>query len=441
MNMERRDNVKQSALQPNCVTQEEAVLDQTKAFQINKWQVARAYQLVKANDGSAGVDNQSLQDFDQNLKGNLYKIWNRLSSGSYMPPPVKGVAIPKKSGGERLLGIPTVSDRIAQMTVLLSFEPLVEPHFLNDSYGYRPGKSALDAIAITRKRCWRYDWCLEFDIKGLFDNIPHDLLLKAVEKHCSDEWVILYIKRWLTAPMQLPDGQLQQRTKGTPQGGIVSPVLSNLFLHYVFDKWLAKYYSHVPWCRYADDGLVHCRSKKQAEEMYAALKHRFESCGLELHPTKTKIVYCKDAGRLGNHEITSFDFLGYTFRARTVQGKGRDNVFMSFTPAVSKDALKAMRYKIRKLRIRCRTDMSIHEISKWLSPMVQGWINYYGKFHRSSMKIIGRHLNMTLVRWARRKYKSIRRHKIKACQFMERMAAQAPYLFPNWRAKLGTAFA
>jgi len=211
--------------------------------------------------------------------------------------------------------------------------------------------------------------------------------------------------------MQLPDGQVQQRSKGTPQGGVVSPILSNLFLHYVFDKWLAKYYSHIPWCRYADDGLVHCRSKEQAEEMYVALKQRFESCGLELHPTKTKIAYCKDTGRLGNHEITSFDFLGYTFRARAVQGKGRDNVFMSFTPAVSKDALKAMRYKIRELRIRCRTDLSIHEISKWLSPMIQGWINYYGTFHRSSMKIIGRHLNMTLVRWARRKYESIRRNK------------------------------
>lgn len=441
MNAERRDSVKPSAHRPNCNRQEEVGAEQTKPFSINKWQVAEAYRRVKANAGGAGVDNQTLANFEQNLKGNLYKIWNRMSSGTYMPPPVKAVLIPKKSGGERTLGIPTVSDRIAQMTALLSFEHQMECCFLDDSYGYRPGRSALDAVEVTRKRCWKYDWCLEFDIKGLFDNIPHDLLLRAVDKHCPEHWVRLYITRWLTTPMLMPDGTLRERSKGTPQGGVISPVLANLFLHYVFDKWLSRHYPDVPWCRYADDGLVHCRSKQQAEEMLARLRDRFMACGLELHPEKTKIVYCQDAVRQEDHDIRQFDFLGYTFRARSVQNRRKGNVFMSFTPAVSQSALKAMRFRLRKLRIRCRADMNIHQIAAWLNPILHGWINYYARFHKSAMKALGRHLNLTLVKWARRKYKSLRRHKIRACQFMEGLSARMPHLFAHWRAGLGSAFA
>jgi RNA-directed DNA polymerase len=238
----------------------------TKQFVIPKQVVLRAYKLVKSSAGSAGVDKQTLDDFDKNRKDNLYKIWNRMSSGSYFPPPVKAVSIPKSSGnGTRVLGVPTVSDRIAQMVVRLTLEPLVEPHFLPDSFGYRPNKSALDAVGITRRRCWQYDWVLEFDIKGLFDNIPHDLLLKAVRKHTDVKWMLLYIERWLTAPMQQPDGSLQERRIGTPQGGVVSPILSNLFLHYVFDIWMKVHFKDMPWCRYADDGLVHCRSDSQAQ--------------------------------------------------------------------------------------------------------------------------------------------------------------------------------
>ena len=314
----------------------------TKSFIISKWQVLKAYELVKANAGAAGVDKQSLSDFEQNLKSNLYKLWNRLSSGSYFPPPVKAVAIPKKAGGERILGIPTVSDRIAQMVVKLEFEPQVEPIFLSDSYGYRPNKSALDAIGVTRQRCWRYDWILEFDIKGLFDNIPHDLLLKAVYKHTDSPWVRLYIERWLMAPMQMPNGEQVVRSLGTPQGGVISPVLSNLFLHYVFDKWLQKHYSKTPWCRYADDGLVHCHSETEARHMLKVLKQRFQDCGLELHPLKTKLVYCKDGIRKGQYENTSFDFLGYTFRRRVCKDRKRNRVFVSFNPAVSMVSLKAM---------------------------------------------------------------------------------------------------
>ena len=252
-----------------------------KPFTINKWQVLRAYELVKANKGAPGVDDQSLADFEVNLKRNLYKLWNRMSSGSYFPSPVLAVAIPKKSGGERILGIPTVDDRIAQMVVKMEFEPLVEPHFLPDSYGYRPNKSALDAVGVTRKRCWNYDWVLEFDIKGLFDNIPHQLLMKAVRKHTDNPWVLLYIERWLTVPLQQRDGQLTERTQGT-QGGLISPVLSNLFLHYVFDKWMQRHFPNILWCRYADDGLVHCYNEAHAKHVLEKLKNRFLECGLDV---------------------------------------------------------------------------------------------------------------------------------------------------------------
>jgi group II intron reverse transcriptase/maturase len=416
-------------------------MEKTKPFSISKWQVCKAYKLVKANAGSAGIDRQSLEDFDKDRKNNLYKLWNRLSSGSYFPPPVMAVAIPKKSGGERVLGIPTVSDRIAQMVVKLAFEPRVEPHFLADSYGYRPDKSALDAIGATRERCWKYDWVLEFDIKGLFDNIPHDLLSKAVAKHTETPWVRLYIERWLTAPMQMPDGRIVARTQGVPQGGVISPVLSNVFLHYVFDKWLQCHYPQTPWCRYADDGLVHCRSEAEAQQMLSVLEQRFQSCGLERHPKKTKIAYCKDGSRKGQYENTSFDFLGYTFRGRLCKNTKRNSLFINFTPAVSKDSLKAMRAKIKQLKIRSRTDLSLVEIAHWRNPILRGWLGYYGKFTRSAMHGVWRHFNKTLVRWARRKYKSLSGHKTKAGLFMERIAKANPSLFTHWRYGMVGAFA
>lgn len=416
-------------------------MSQAKPYVISKWQVWRAFELVKANAGAAGIDKQTIADYEENLQDNLYKLWNRLSSGCYFPPAVKAVAIPKKTGGERILGIPTVSDRIAQMVVKLEFEPEVEPHFLPDSYGYRPCKSALDAIGVTRERCWRYDWVLEFDIKGLFDNIPHDLLLKAVYKHTESAWVRLYIERWLTAPIQMPKGEQISRDKGTPQGGVISPILANLFLHYVFDKWVQKHHPMILWCRYADDGLVHCRSEAEAKYMLAILEQRFNACGLELHPLKTKIVYCKDGSRKGHYENREFDFLGYTFRRRLCKNRKRNRLFVSFTPAVSKMAMKAMRLKIRKMRVRIRTEMSIEQLAKWLNPIIQGWIAYYGRYYRSALYGMCRHVNKALVRWARRKFKALRWHKTKAAQLIERIANQCPDLFAHWRSGMTGAFA
>ena len=401
-----------------------------KPFVISKDRVVKAFELVKANAGSAGVDEQSLEEFGEDLKANLYKIWNRMSSGSYFPPPVKAVEIPKKSGGTRILGVPTVADRVAQMVVKLEFEPLVEPIFLSDSFGYRPGKSALDAIGVTRKRCWEFDWILEFDIKGLFDNIRHDLLSKAVRHHTDCRWVILYIERWLVAPIQMPDGTQEPRGKGIPQGGVVSPVLSNLFLHYTFDAWMTREFPEVRWCRYADDGVVHCRTQQEAQVILAALEKRFSECGLELHPEKTKIVYCKDDRRTGDHPNTSFDFLGYTFRPRSVKARKRGTLFVGFTPAVSKSALKAMRSEIRWFRR--RSDFSLSEIARLLNPKLRGWMAYYGRYYPSAMYAVWRHFNTTLVAWAMQKFKSLRRRKTQAGRFLERIAERDPSLFYHW---------
>jgi group II intron reverse transcriptase/maturase len=413
----------------------------TKPFTIDKWHVYKAYQAVKANAGSAGVDGQSLKMFEEDLKGNLYKIWNRMSSGSYFPSPVKAVAIPKKSGGERILGVPTVADRVAQMVVKQEIEPEIEAKFLPDSYGYRPGRSALDAIGVTRKRCWRYDWVLEFDIKGLFDNIDHTLLLRAVEMHVKCGWAILYIKRWLTAPLQHADGTLFKRTQGTPQGGVVSPILANLFLHYTFDVWMTKKFPGNPWCRYADDGLVHCRTESQALAIKSALGERFAECYLEMHPEKTKIAYCKDSSRRKDYPITEFDFLGYTFRPRTALNRKRKSLFINFTPAVSNNAVKAMRQRTRKLNYRNRTELSLEEISQYYNPVLRGWLTYYGKFSRSAMYPVFRHFNKTLVAWAMSKYKKLKGHKIRAARFLEQIARREPHLFVHWQNGMIGAFA
>jgi len=416
-------------------------MDATKPFTIPKQRVMEAFKAVKANAGAAGVDAQSIEDFEKDLKGNLYKLWNRMSSGSYFPPPVKAVAIPKKKGGERLLGVPTVADRVAQMVVKMTFEPAVEPSFLPDSYGYRPGKSALDAIGITRERCWRYDWVLEFDIKGLFDNIDHELLLRAVDKHTEYQWVRLYIERWLKAPLQRADGTLIERTRGTPQGGVISPVLANLFLHYAFDAWMERQYPGTPWCRYADDGLIHCKTERQAQAIEAELAARVAECGLELHPEKTRIVYCKDGSRKGRYPTVQFDFLGYTFRPRVVKNRKRNSLFVSFTPAVSKAALKAMRQTTRKWNFRNRTDLSLMDISRMYNPILRGWLEYYGRFCPSALYPLLRHFNKTLVAWAIRKYRRLKGHKTRASRFLEGIAKRHPGLFIHWRRGMMGAFA
>jgi RNA-directed DNA polymerase len=420
---------------------QEEILSKTKPFDIPKQLVVEAWETVKANAGSAGVDRQSIDDFERNLKDNLYKLWNRMSSGSYFPPPVKAVSIPKKSGGQRILGVPTVSDRVAQTVVTLAFEPLVEPYFLPDSYGYRPNKSALDAVGITRQRCWEYDWVLEFDIVGLFDHLPRDLLLKAVHKHTDCGWILLYIERWLAAPTQLPDGELMLRISGTSQGGVASPVLSNLFMHYAFDKWMQINHPLIPWCRYADDGLLHCKTERQAKEMLEVLTRRFAECGLQLHPDKTRIIYCKDSNREKKHRNTSFDFLGYTFRPRGAKNKNTDKLFLSFLPAVSNRAKKSMREKTKQYKWHLRSDLSLEDIALRANPVLQGWINYYGRYYPTELKSVGEHFNAVLVNWAMRKYKKLRTSYVRAAEYIERSAQYRPKLFAHWAIGIKGVFA
>jgi RNA-directed DNA polymerase len=406
-----------------------------KPFAIEKWRVYEAYKAVKSSKGAAGVDGQTIEQFEADLKGNLFKIWNRMSSGSYFPQPVRAVSIPKKTGGERILGVPTVSDRIAQMVVKQLIEPELDQIFLPDSYGYRPGKSALDAIGITRKRCWKYDWVLEFDIRGLFDNISHDLLLKAVRKHVTCKWALLYIERWLTAPM-VRDGDRIERTRGTPQGAVISPILSNLFMHYAFDLWMKRTHRDLPWCRYADDGLVHCRTEEGAEALKAELQTRLAECQLEMHPSKTRIVYCKDRRRTGTYPNVKFDFLGYEFRPRAVRMTQGERLSCGFTPAVSPSALKAMRATIGDLDIRRRTQVSLADIAQRINPLLRGWIEYYGRYTPSALYPMFRHVNQTLLGWAMRKFKRYRAGKIRTSRSLQRLVKEKPGLFVHWR--LGT---
>jgi len=411
-----------------------------KPFKIEKRRVYEAYQAVKSNKGAAGVDGQTIEQFEADLKGNLYKIWNRMSSGTYFPPPVRAVSIPKKSGGERILGVPTVSDRIAQMVVKQLIEPGLDPIFLPDSYGYRPRKSALDAVGVTRERCWKYDWVLEFDIRGLFDNIDHELLLRAVRKQVKCNWALIYIERWLKAPME-QDGIRKERTLGTPQGGVISPILSNLFLHYTFDLWMKRTHPGLPWCRYADDGLVHCRTEQESEALKAELRARLAECHLELHPTKTKIVYCRDGKRKGTYPNVKFDFLGYCFRPRWIK-KSRDNsMFCGFNPAVSPSALKTMRSTIRDLNIRRQTQLSLADIARTLNPLVRGWIEYYGRYAPSALSPMLRYVNQTLVRWAMRKFKRFKAHKIRASRFLQKLVREKMSLFVHWRIGMTGTFA
>jgi RNA-directed DNA polymerase len=406
---------------------------QDKPFQISKWVVWEAYQRVKANQGAAGVDEQSIQQFEGDLKGNLYKLWNRLSSGSYVPPPVKAVEIPKPGGkGVRVLGVPTVADRIAQTVVRLYLEPGVEPGFHPDSYGYRPGRSALDAVAACRERCWRTDWVIDLDIKAFFDSVPWDLVVKAVAHHTDQRWILLYVERWLKAPLQQQDGTVVARDRGTPQGSAISPLLANLFLHYAFDAWMAREFPAISFERYCDDAVVHCASEQQARQVRDAIADRLAQLGLELHPDKTRIVYCKDADRRGEHAHTSFTFLGYTFRPRLAKNRWGKH-FVSFLPAVSTDAVRAMSREVRSWHLARRSDKALDDLARMFNSSVQGWINYYGRFYKSELLYFLRRLNRHLARWACRKFKRLRRRERRAMAWLAEVARRTPGLFAHWR--------
>ena len=407
-------------------------MKQAKPFSITKYQVWEAYKRVKVNKGGAGVDGQTIEEFEENLKDNLYKLWNRLASGSYMPPAVLRVEIPKGDGRMRPLGIPTVADRIAQMVVKEQLEPELEKQFHPDSYGYRPGKSALDAVGQARKRCWESNWVLDLDIKGFFDNIDHELMMRAVCRHTDEKWVILYVERWLKAPVEMLDGSRKYPEKGTPQGGVVSPLLANLFLHYAFDQWMERENPTISFERYADDAVCHCKSRTQVEKLHHELSERLNSVGLELHPEKTKVVYCKDDNRNEKYPRISFDFLGYTFRPRKCKNRwGR--YFISFTPAISNNAAKAFLKKTRAWNWQRRSDMDLEDFARMSNPIIQGWINYYSRYYKSALCSTLICLDRRLQKWATRKYKRLRNHRRQAARWLNRIARKQPYLFVHWR--------
>ncbi|MGH9022737.1 MAG: group II intron reverse transcriptase/maturase [Acidimicrobiia bacterium] len=405
---------------------------QAKPFDIPKQQVWEAYRRVASNKGAPGVDKQTLELFEADLRNNLYKIWNRMSSGTYFPPPVRAVEIPKPHGaGVRVLGVPTVADRVAQTVVAMHLEERAEPRFHPDSYGYRPRRSALDAVGVCRQRCWKYDWAIDLDVEKFFDTVPWDLVLKAVEAVCDTRWVLLYVKRWLAAPLQRPDGNLVERDRGTPQGSAVSPILANLFMHFAFDVWMAREFPGCPFERYADDGVVHCRTKRQAEDVLAAIGGRMEQVGLRLHPDKTRIVYCKDGKRRGDHEHTGFTFLGFGFRVRKARS-GNGRYFSSFLPAMSDAAMKTKSAELRAMRIHRCTTWSLDDLARWLNPIVDGWMTYYGRFYRSAMSPLLQRVNSYLRHWAGKKYRKLAGHK-RFMRWWTGLIDRQPRLFAQWR--------
>lgn len=395
-----------------------------------------AYKKVRANKGSAGVDAVSIAEFDANKVKHLYKLWNRMASGSYFPPPVKEVEIPKKDGKVRKLGVPTISDRIGQMVVKEYIEPRLEKIFSSNSYGYRPNKNAHQALESVRKNCWKTDWVIDLDIKGFFDNIDHDKLMLAVEKHVPENWARLYIRRWLAAPGLTKSGKLiVKQGKGTPQGGVISPLLANLFLHYGFDKWLERTDATVNFTRYADDVIVHCSSKAHAEQMLEAIRQRMKEVGLELHPQKTKIVYCRDYRRQGKHPEVKFEFLGYSFQPRSTKSKTGKSMFLGFDCAISISSRKRIADKLGELAVEKMSFKSIVGIAQHLNPMIRGWINYYGKFRISMLHKVFRLLHQRLVRWARKRYKRYKTSLKRGFQWLKRVQEQYPTLFYHWQFK------
>ena len=409
-------------------------MSETKPIPVTKRMVWEAYKKVRANQGAAGVDGESLKMFEEKLSDALYKVWNRLSSGTYFPPPVKEVEIPKAEGKVRKLGIPTVGDRVAQMVIKDYLEPRMEAVFHESSYGYRPKRDAHQALSKARRNCWLYNWVIDMDIKGFFDNINHEKLLSAVDKHVTEKWVKMYIKRWLTAPVQNKAGELiYKEGKGTPQGGVISPLLANLFLHYAFDQWLALQFKGVQFERYADDIIVHCSNKEQAEKILESIRERMQNCGLELHPEKTKIVYCKDYKRTGNHEHVKFDFLGYTFKPRSSKSKESGFMFLGFDLAISIKSGKHIVTTLRQSKFHRWTNATIEDIAAEFNPKIQGWLTYYGKFRPSAMKYVFCNFNKRLLKWMHNRYKSLRNNIRKTYKLFTQIQKAKPALFKHWQ--------
>ncbi len=406
---------------------------QGKTVPITQEQLRVAWRQVKAAKGSGGVDGKTIFKVEEQLSDELYKLWNRMASGSYHPKPIKAVSIPKWDGSNRWLGVPTVTDRIAQQVIKDMLEPDLEKVYHPDSYGYRPNKSTHQAITKCSKRCWERAWAIDLDIKGFFDNLDHDLLIKALERHTDHKWLIMYVKRWLKSPVKFPERQkLVERSKGTPQGGVISPLLANLFLHYAFDMWICKQFSEVPFERYADDIIIHCVSKAQAETILKAVKTRMEACKLQVHQHKTKVVYCKQGYRKVKHSEITFDFLGFTFQPRKIK-QHNGSYRLGFGPAISMRAKKHIVQTFKSLKPHRWANKDVEQIATEMAPKIQGWINYFGKYRKWAMYPVFRSLNDRLVKWLMNKYKRYRRKVGKARSKLKQLAIEYPNLFVHWR--------
>lgn len=407
-----------------------------KTVPITKQMVKEAYRKVSANKGSAGIDEESLGDYQKDLLSNLYKLWNRLSSGSYFPQPVKEVMIPKANGTKRVLGIPTVSDRIAQQVIKTYLEPRMEKEFHKNSFGYRPSKNAHDAIDVVRHNVKQYDWVIDMDIKSFFDDVNHDLLMKCLDKHVEEKWVKMYIKRWLEVPSQKQDGtQTPKEGKGTPQGGVISPLLSNLFLHYVFDKWFTKNYSQLVFVRYADDIIVHCNNAQEAKEVLEAIRQRLQQCKLRLNEEKTKVVNCHDYRRRKVKGYTSkFDFLGFTFKPQTTTYKrdGKYILFLGYDCSISQKSITRILTSWEKLKLNRRSSLTLQDIAIMVEPQIRGIINYYGKYKKWKLQRVMWYFQQRLVKWALNKYKRFKESFDRAYKWLKQIKQQYPTMFYHW---------
>ena len=406
---------------------------QTKSLPITKRMVWESYKKVRSNKGAAGIDKETLDMYKEKLKDNLYILWNRMSSGCYFPPSVLEVEIPKDDGRKRKLGIPTVNDRIAQQVVKTYLEPRFEAEFSPHSYGYRPNKSAHQAVAAVQNNVRQYRWVIDMDITGFFDNMSHELLMKAVDRHVEEKWVKMYIIRWLESPIEDKDGNTRYRNgTGTPQGGVISPLLANLFLHYALDKWLEMKYPQLEFVRYADDAIIHCNNQTEAEKVLQAIKQRMIECGLEVNEKKSKIAYCKNANRKGSYKVVAFDFLGFTFQPRPTSTK-TGQMFLGFACAISTKSKKKIIEVFRKSNFQKWTGSDITRIADEFNSKIRGWINYYGKFRKFSLMKIFRIFHHRLIAWAVNRYKRFKGSMRKAMRWIYEMARSHSNLFVHWQ--------
>lgn len=408
--------------------------EKSRVIPISKSMVWEAYKKVKKNKGGSGVDGVSFEQFDTNLEDNLYKLWNRLSSGSYFPPAVKQVKIPKGKGGTRTLGIPTISDRIGQQVVKTLLEPRLEAVFDASSYGYRPKKSSHQALSEVRKNIRQYAWVLDLDISKFFDTVNHEKLMKALGLHVEEDWIEMYVLRWLEAEkLDLENGERQANKRGTPQGGVISPLLANLYLHYAFDKWLRLHYPRLPFVRYADDIIIHCNTEEKAKEVLKVVQERIEDCDLSLHPTKTKVVYCKDYRRKLKKEEVQFDFLGFSFRPVSKKSsREHESMFLGFGPTLSKSSYQRIVKEIRATRFHKWTNATIYDIAKELNPKIRGWMHYYEKFSKWSLQKVFRNLHNRLLKWVLNRYKRFKGSKRKGFEYLRTVKKHYPHIFYHW---------